>query len=87
MVLTLHQLELFPKAYAEATKNSAIIPGTNYGLVPLNEDGSITVTLNSSDEVDVNIVGINTFDNLDVNIDEIGGDYLSHGGPIPVEVE
>jgi len=87
MVLTLHQLDLFPKAYADTSKNSALVPGTNYGLVPLNEDGSISVRLSASEEVDVNIIGVNTSDMLDVNIEEIGGRYLSRGGPIPVEME
>jgi hypothetical protein len=86
-ILTLKQLDLVPKAYAgEATKHKTA-PSSNYGLVPLNEDGSITVKLSSSDEMDVNIVGVDTYDELDVNIEEIGGGHVSHGGPISVEVE
>ena len=42
-LITLIQLEIFPpKAYASET-NQPI--NANYGLVPLNEDGSINVTL------------------------------------------
>lgn len=86
-VLTLHQLDIFPKAHASTFNPPGAAINANYGLVPLNEDGSISVTLRSSDEIDVNIVGINTFDKLDVNIEEVGGGFISHGGPIPVEVE
>lgn len=99
LILTINQLNLFPEAYAgEYTRNS-IIPGANYGLVPLNYDGSISVTLSSyneidvnivgvdtSDELDVNITGVDTSDELDINIDEIGGAYVSHGQPIPVKI-
>jgi hypothetical protein len=37
--------------------------------------------------LDVNISRISTFDELDVNIEEIGGGFLSRGGPIPVEIK
>ena len=37
--------------------------------------------------MDVNISNISTTDELDVNIDEIGGGYVSHGGPIKVDVD
>ncbi|MFQ5446227.1 MAG: hypothetical protein ACE5FF_04775 [Saprospiraceae bacterium] len=87
IVLTLHQIDLVHKAYAAGPYNMYELPGGDFGLVPLNEDGSITVRLNTSDKIDVNIVGVNTNDELDVNIDEIGGGWVSHGGPIKVEVE
>jgi hypothetical protein len=64
-----------------------LTPNINYGLIPLNEDGTISVKLSANDEIDVNIVGVNTNDELDVNIDQIGGGYVSHGGPISVEVD
>lgn len=85
-ILTISNLDLIPKAHAnDSITNST--PSINYGLVPLNEDGSITVKVISSEELDVNITGISTFDEMDVNIEEIGGGHVSHGGPIPVEVE
>jgi hypothetical protein len=84
-IITINQLNLFPKAYAAESTN--ISSGAIYGLVPLNEDGSITVKLSSYDEIDVNIVGVSTSDELDVNIDEIGGGWVSHGGPISVEID
>ena len=45
-LITLIQLEIFPpKAYASETSQPI---NTNYGLVPLNEDGSIDVNLGNS---------------------------------------
>jgi hypothetical protein len=88
-VLTLQNIDIIPKSYAsEANKNLSIEPNRNYGLVPLNENGSIDVNIVSSNsEIDVNLKRINTTDELDVNIDEIGGGYMSHGGPIPVTIK
>ncbi|MFK7950396.1 MAG: hypothetical protein AB8G11_22595 [Saprospiraceae bacterium] len=71
VVLTLNNVDIFPKAYA----NDAMNYGGNYGLVPMNEDGSINVRLQgideAIDELDVNIVGIDTYDELEVNIVEV----------------
>lgn len=100
-ILTVKNLDIMPKAYAnEPINNLELAPNMNYGLVPLNADGSINVKLiasdeidvnivdiNTNDELDVNIVGVETSDELDVNIDEVGGGYLSSGGPIPVEID
>ena len=74
------------------------IPDIQYGLVPLNADGSITVTLSDYDRMDVNIVdistsdllnvnlkNINTSDELNVNIEEVDG-YGVYGG-IPVKIK
>ena len=87
-ILTISNLDLIPKAYAiEPTNNLKPSAGLDYGLVPLNEDGTISVRLSNSDEIDVNIIGIDTYDELDVNIDEIGGKYLSYGSAISVKIE
>ncbi len=51
-LLTLDQLDLFPKSYASETSQPI---NTNYGLVPLNEDGSITVKLDEAAIMDINI--------------------------------
>jgi|TARA_B110000240_G_scaffold106865_1_gene120427 hypothetical protein len=59
-LITLIQLNIWPST-ANATDLNA-----NYGLVPLNEDGSINVRLSASDVIDV-------------NIDEVGGGYVSYG--------
>ncbi|MEO7978002.1 hypothetical protein [Flavobacterium sp.] len=77
-ILTLQNVDIIPKTYAaETKKNGDILTTKNYGLVPLNSDGTI----------DVNITRITTTDELDVNIDEIGGGYVSNGGPIPVNIK
>ncbi len=43
-LITLIQLEVFPpKAYASETTPTATPVNTNYGLVPLNENGNVNV--------------------------------------------
>ena len=37
--------------------------------------------------MNVKIVGINTYDAVDVNIDEIGGEDVSSGGSISVKMD
>ena len=45
-LLTFIQLELFPpKTYASETTPTVTPVNTNYGLVPLNQDGSIDVNV------------------------------------------
>ena len=51
-LLTMDQLDLFPKSYASETSQPI---NTNYGLVPLNEDGTITVKLDETAIMDINI--------------------------------
>jgi len=58
--ITLIQLNIWPST-ANASDFNA-----NYGLVPLNEDGSINVNLAS-------------YNTIDVNINEVGGGYVSYG--------
>jgi len=43
--------------------------------------------IDTYDELRVDVRGINTSDELDINLDEIGGGWLSNGGPIPVKIE
>jgi hypothetical protein len=81
-ILTLQQVSIFPQL--QASESSTI---SNYALVPVNEDGSITVRLSAGEELDVNITDISTSDELNVNIDEIGGGWVSHGGPISVTID
>ena len=71
-ILTFMKLNIVPKVYANNT-SSYLENNTDiqYGLVPLNEDGSITVKLANSDEIDVNITEISTSDKLNVSIQEI----------------
>ena len=88
-ILTLQNIDIIPKSFAsEGNKNSTGKSSISYGLVPLNENGTIDVNIkSSSSEIDVNLKRINTSDELDINIDEIGGGYISHGGPIPVTIK
>lgn len=67
-VLTLVNLDIIPGTIAnEPGQNQNM----NYGLIPINEDGSITVTLSSTEEIDVNITDISTSDELKVDISDI----------------
>lgn len=72
-ILTLQNIDIIPKAYAAGPNNNLnAMPSKNYGLVPLNADGSI----------DINIKSINTTDELDVNIDEVGGSSVYRSIPV-----
>ena len=53
-LLTIDQLDIFPKSYASENTIEAV-QSNNYGLVPLNKDGSITVKLEESAVMDINI--------------------------------
>lgn len=98
-IVVLKDIALFPKAHA-GDPVTATPFSTNYGLVPLNEDGSITVKLSNTEQLDVNIKNIDTYDELrvdlrnintddelDINIDEIGGGWINNGGPIKVKIQ
>jgi len=65
-ILTLGNIGLFPKVYAgESTNNLLDAPNNiNYGLVPLNEDGSINVKIISTDVLDVRLRGIDEASSL-----------------------
>ncbi len=54
VVLTLKQVNIFSSANAGPTPFKAS-DKANYGLVPLNSDGSITVKIAPSSTIDVNI--------------------------------
>ncbi len=89
-LLTLSRLNIIPSAKAEQKTNRQIQnlqTEMNYGLVPLNEDGSVNVRLTPSSIIDVNISGVETNKSLNVNLDKIGGGYLTTGGPVPVRIE
>ncbi|OIQ15819.1 MAG: hypothetical protein BM557_11005 [Flavobacterium sp. MedPE-SWcel] len=83
----LNSIDIIPKAYANDYNNKSIIPNSNYAVVPLNEDGSINVTLKSGAPIDVNLVGVRTSDELDVNVnlEKVGGSYLY--GELPIKVK
>lgn len=65
--------EIIPKAYAEGTNsNLNLLSNKNYGLIPVNADGSIDVNIKSSST-------------MDVNISEVGGYYCYSKVPVVVK--
>lgn len=67
----LERISPFPVAYAGQVEVSRNV---SYGLIPLNEDGSINVTVTDMPS-----------DEIDVNIDEIAGHTLT-SRYLPVEL-
>ncbi len=53
-IIALKQVDIIPNAYAGTPKTN-LNTNMNYGLVPLNADGSIDVNVKSSSTMDVNI--------------------------------
>jgi hypothetical protein len=87
-IFTIKDIDLIPKVYAnKPSTHLENAPSINYGLVPLNEDGTVPVKLSASDKINVNVVGIDTYDVLDVNLEKIGGGSVSYGGPIAVKLD
>lgn len=99
MVNTFEKLDIIPKAYANAPSTPPLsVPGEpKYSLVPLNEDGSITVKtvspmdvnitgIRTSDDLDVTVSNINTSSslNVNVNLDKIAGSSAYGGLPVKV---
>ena len=68
----LKDFDIMPKAYAnEPVKNQQnLIPNKNYGLIPVNADGTIDVNIKSSSEMKVDISTISTWDKMRVIIKE-----------------
>lgn len=57
-----------------------------YAIVPVNEDGSIDIRIKSGIEtMDVNIRDISSGAELNVDLERIGGSYVS--GKLPVEMK
>jgi hypothetical protein len=74
--LSFQHLDIIPKAHAEGTNPLNGLPTHfNYGLVPLNKEGGIDVTIKS--------FGQST--ELDINIEEVGGSHVF--GKLPVEIK
>ncbi len=59
----LKDFDIIPKAYANETlKNQPNLFTTkNYGLIPVNSDGSIDVNVKSSETIDVSIEDVDTY--------------------------
>jgi hypothetical protein len=75
--LSFQHLDIIPKANAEGVNppNGLLPANINYGLVPLNKEGGIDVTIKS--------IGQGT--ELDINIEEVGGSHVF--GKLPVEIK
>lgn len=71
-IIVLKQVDIIPYAHANPTTN--LETSTNYGLVPLNSNGSIDVNIKSTNET------------VRVNIEEVGGFWVG-GRTLPVEIE
>lgn len=80
----LKDINVIPRAHAsDPAFNSS--QSMKYGLVPINADGSVNVHVKSASTIDVDIVDISTSEEMDVNIDEVGG--FSTFGTVPVKVK
>ena len=68
----LNDFDIMTKAYAnEPLKNELnLLPNKNYGLIPVNADGTIDVNIKSSSEMKVDISTISTWDKMRVVIKE-----------------
>ena len=68
----LKDFDIMPKAYAnEPLKNELnLLPNKNYGLIPVNADGTNDVNIKSSSEMKVDITTISTWDKMRVVIKE-----------------
>ena len=68
----LKDFDIMPKAYGnEPLKNELnLLPNKNYGLIPVNADGTIDVNIKSSSEMKVDISTISTWDKMRVVIKE-----------------
>ena len=53
-LISLNQFDIFPNAFGNSTSPTNMKP-QEFGLVPLNEDGTVSVRIESSDVVDINV--------------------------------
>jgi hypothetical protein len=85
-LLTLKEYGAFPTAMA-GTEPQVTTGNLRYGLVPVNPDGTVPVSLSPNQEVYVTITDITTRDVLNVNIEEVNGRSLWSGNSLPVTIE
>jgi hypothetical protein len=57
-LLTAKELNLLPTANAATASTKQGKPGTNYGFIPVNDDGTINVKVTNKDPIDVQLRGI-----------------------------
>lgn len=70
VIIVIRDIEFIPKANANSIES---LPDTRYGLVPINDDGSINVRINQGSLVDVRLIGIDealdlSWDPISVNV-------------------
>lgn len=93
-VMTIKEISIVPQVFAGGTEGSIDFTSmSNYGVVPLNEDGSISVSLANTDKIDVRIVDevkvnlsrVSSSDALEIDLSEIGGSHIYSF--LPVEIK
>src|SRR5690554_2900204 len=86
--------EIFPSAYAHNADNNTAVSNVEASsvmdvrLVDIRTSNELNVNLknvSTYQPVPVNLKKIETSDKLQTNISEIGGRWMSHGGPVPVK--
>lgn len=83
-IIVLRDIPFFPEVRASDNPD-AQLKANSYGLVPLNEDGSVNVRIVDIDNViEVDIKKISTYDEMPVNIEELNGSSIYNA--LPVEV-
>ena len=86
LILVAVHLEIIPAANAKGSLSSNGNP-LNYGLVPLNADGTIDVNIKSSSyNVKVEVADITTYDKLNINIEDVDS-YAFSSCTVPVKIK
>ncbi|MFP9100671.1 hypothetical protein ACLI09_16600 [Flavobacterium sp. RHBU_24] len=83
VINTFKEVNIIPRAHAAPTVTEN---GLQYGLVPVNADGTITVKLDNSTPMEVKIVDISTYNEMPVNIKEVDGRSLFNS-ILPVKIK
>lgn len=93
-VMTVKELTIVPQVYAgDAPKAMELNSMPNYGLVPLNKDGSISVSLSNADKIDVRVVDevkvnisrFSSYESLGININKVGSSTVYNSLPIQIK--
>ena len=61
VIIAVKEINIIPKAMANSNDNLNSKNSINYGLVPLNPDGSVNVKLNSSDVLKVYVEEVDQY--------------------------
>lgn len=95
-------IDFFPAAHANEIASPTSVP-EGYKLVPADASSVMDVRIvdintykelnvnlkkvSSYDPIKVNLSKIETYDKLDINVKEVGGRWVSNGGPLPVKLQ